>query len=589
MSSFAPIISIIIATHNAAQTLECCLDSFLPCDTTRIEIIIKDYNSTDNTLNIAKTYSQTLRIRYLCKSDSGIYDAWNQALDLDDGVLGSWVLFMGADDFICSSHRMAAAIAALQTLPDLIDYASAPVTLVNDQRFAVDTIFPSRNLEHDLPIGMPLPHQGLFHRRGLFSTKRFDTSLSITGDYDFLCRTVTPSNLAYLDIPAPVCMSLGGVSGNLADMAKRNCEALRVSKNFFPDHNRTNLWKRLALSYLFQGIARTCGATSAAACADYYRKFSGKTALWGTQSSLPVSLRLPQPPSPAINNVQPMFSLLVATINRIEPLAKLLDSLLKQSVAADTFEVLIADQNPPGFLQTLIDSYKDQLHIQVVQVPNKGVSQARNALLPLSKGQYIAFPDDDCFYDPDTLFEVQRIYESHLHVHAVQGSWSAPGSTRSKKSNAHNTLRTWLSIFWRGETYVQFFRKEAVECIGQFDPAIGPGTGLPYGCGEDTDYMLRAIKSGLTVMHAPSVHVRHNEVNAQFASHNKEKIQSYATGRMYLLHKHELPLWFQMATIAYPLMRLCMEGVSSWQYRFTMFTARLKGFFFVRSGAAPKL
>lgn len=587
MSSHYKIITVIIATHNAAQTLGRCLDSFLLCDTSKIEIIIKDYNSTDRTQSIAKSYTQNLRLRFISIPDSGIYDAWNQALEQDGGVLGSWVLFMGADDFICSPQRMNVTIAALQALPEEIDYASAPVTLVSEQGFAVDTLFPSRDLERDLPAGMPLPHQGLFHRSKLFTTNRFDASLRITGDYEFLCRTLTPNNLAYLDIPAPVCMSLGGVSGNLTGMAKRNCEALRVSKHFFPAHNRNILWKRLALSYLFRGIDTVCGTTFAAACADYYRKMLGKPLLWGTNKSLPASLRLPQPVNTADQHLQPTFSLLVATIARVEPLAKLLDSLLHQSVAADTFEVLIADQNPPGFLQAVIDTYSQQLRIQVVQVPNKGVSQARNALLPLAKGQYVAFPDDDCFYDPDTLSQAQRIFESHLHVHAVQGSWSAPDCAHSK-DNAPNTFRTWLSIFLRGETYVQFYRKEAVDCIGLFDPIIGPGTGLPYGCGEDTDYLLRAIKAGLTVLYAPKVHVRHKEVDPQCAAHNKDKVCSYATGRMYLLHKHGLPLWFQIVTVVYPLLLLCVEGSASWQYRLTMFKARLKGFFFVRSGAAPK-
>lgn len=588
MNPHYPVISVIIATHNAAQTLARCLDSFLLCDTSNIEIIIKDYNSTDRTQTIAKAYTQNLRLRFTSIPDSGIYEAWNQALDLNGGVLGSWVLFMGADDFICSPHRMATAITALQALPDIIDYASAPVTLVNDLGFAVDTLFPSRNLECDLPTGMPLPHQGLFHRNRLFLTNRFDASLRITGDYEFFCRTFSPSNLTYLDIPAPVCMSLGGVSGNLAGMAKRNCEALRVSRHFFPAHRRNNLWKRLAFSYLFHGIYTVCGTSFATACADCYKKLSGKPPLWGINKLPPASLRLPQKHATTVNNdLKPTFSLLVATINRTEQLTTLLDSLLNQSFAADSFEVLIADQNPPGFLQSVIDRYSHHLRIHAVQVPNKGVSQARNALLPLARGQYVAFPDDDCFYDPDTLYQAQHIFESHLHVHVVQGSWSAPNCA-SGKDNAPNSLRNWLSIFWRGETYVQFYRKEAVDYIGPFDPAIGPGTGLPYGCGEDTDYLLRAVTANLTVLYAPSVHVRHNEVDAQLARTNKEKICSYATGRMYLLHKHRLPLWFQMATIAYPLMRLCLEGPSSWSYRFTMFKARLKGFFFVRSEAAPK-
>jgi len=587
MSRRSTDISIIIATHNAAQTLGRCLDSFLLCDSAMLEIIIKDAGSTDSTQAIAQSYAGRLPIRFVSKPDSGIYDAWNQALESGGGIEGAWVLFMGADDFICSAQRLAEVVAALRSLPDVIDYASLPVTLVNEQGFAIDTLFPSRNLEHDLPAGMPLPHQGLFHRSGLFASGRFDPKLRITGDYDFLCRTLTPSNLAYLDLPAPVCMSSGGVSGNLRGMARRNREVLRISKRFFPHSRCFVLWKRLVLSYVFLGLDSVCGSRFAAACADCYRKLSGKPPLWGTQQPLPATLRLPLHPLAANAEKLPMFSLLVATINRIEPLKELLESLRRQSVGADVFEVLIADQNPEGFLQALLDDYARYLHIQVVQVPNKGVSQARNALLAHARGQFVAFPDDDCSYEPNTLDQVQRIFDSHLHVHVIQGSWSAPGKACSATASP-NALRTWISVFYRGETYVQFFRKEAVERIGEFDPVIGPGTGLPYGCGEDTDYLLRALKVGLTVLYAPAVHVRHKEVDVDAARRDTAKIRAYAIGRMYLLYKHKLPLWFQFSVIFYPLLRLFYEGVGAVPYRLVMFRARLKGFFLVRQHPVQK-
>lgn len=574
-------ISIIIATYNAATTLARCLESLTRCDLARMEIIIKDGGSTDGTMGIAGDYARRLPLRNIALRDSGIYDAWNQALERDGGPQGHWVLFLGADDFICSPKHFADTLEALCALPEHIDYASAPVTLVDGQGFAVDTLFPSRNLARDLPAGMPLPHQGLFHRRGLFAANRFDASLRITGDYDFLCRTLTKDNLAYLDTPAPVCMSLGGISGSLAGMARRNREALRVSKRFFPDNSRRVLKKRLLFSWVFNVINRVCGVAVAADCADRYRKLMGKTPVWRTRKSLPSTLRLPEQNITAEKSGT-IFSLLVATLNRKEPLKRLFDSLLRQTISPNNFEVLIADQNPPHFLQPIIEAYAPHLRIRVVRVPNKGVSQARNALLPLAEGKYIAFPDDDCYYEPDTLREAQKIFMSHLHAHVVHGRWSAPGCAPSADLPA-NSLDSWRSIFKRGETYVQFFRREAVEHIGPFDPAIGPGTGLPYGCGEDTDYLLRAIKSGLTVMYAPVVHVHHNEVDVQTVKNNRKKILSYATGRMYLLYKHNLPLWFQLLNIVYPLLRIPVEGFSAVRYRFTMFRARLHGFFAVRS------
>ncbi|WP_240824953.1 glycosyltransferase [Desulfovibrio sp. UIB00] len=587
MHSCSPIISFIIATFNAGETLRRCLNSLLECDTHQIEIIIKDACSVDDTQNIVDEYLDRLPIRFICQRDTGISDAWNQAVTADGGPQGQWILFLGADDFICSPHRLKATVAALGNLAEHAEYAAAPVTLVNGDGFAVDTLFPSRSLKRDLPMGMPLPHQGLFHRRCLFSANRFDTSLRITGDYSFLCSTLKPDNLVYLDLPALVCMSLGGVSGNLEGLARRNREVLRVSRKFFPDCARGALWKRLVLSYLFNGLSILFGAQFATRCADYYRRLLRKTPLWTTREPLSGAMRLPEDSATTCSSQQPVFSLLVATLNRGQPLQKFLDCLLEQTIGTSSFEVLIADQNPSGFLQPLIDGYADRLSIRVVQVPNIGVSHARNVLVPLAHGQYIAFPDDDCFYEADTLLEAQKIFESHLHVHAIQGSWSAPGRDR-KLICPSNRLCTSLSIFKRGETYVQFFRKESVNHIGLFDTMLGPGTGLPYGCGEDTDYLLRAIEKGLTVVYAPSVHVHHNEVDVMAIMTNKQKIISYATGRMYLLRKHKLPLWFQVFNIIYPLLRIPFEGIGSRKYRFMMFKARLHGFFYVRSSSALK-
>ena len=276
----------------------------------------------------------------------------------------------------------------------------------------------------------------------------------------------------------------------------------------------------------------------------------------------------------------PLFSLLVATVGRQDVLVRLLESLASQSISKDSFEVLIADQNPPGFLQPILTSFPTRLRLRVVSVPNRGVSQARNALLPLATGSYITFPDDDCVYEKSTLQEALNGFESLPHVHVILARWTPHGQC-GNDTRLKNAPRNWLSVFKRGETYVQFYRREAVLKVGAFDPRIGSGTGLPYGGSEDTDYLLRAAKAGFSIMFVPKVLVHHKGAEMTKGL-DVEKIRSYAIGRMYLLHKHRLPLWFQVANILYPLARLPLEGFKAVPYRWKMFMSRWRGFFYVR-------
>ncbi|MDR2669648.1 MAG: glycosyltransferase [Desulfovibrio sp.] len=164
----------------------------------------------------------------------------------------------------------------------------------------------------------------------------------------------------------------------------------------------------------------------------------------------------------------------------------------------------------------------------------------------------------------------------------------AQGRTLHSRESISNPVRggafravNRYSAFRHSGTIVQFYRKQCVKAVGPFDERLGPGTGLPYGCGEDTDYVLRALAAGFGVYRARSVVVRH----APFSIRDPgigAKIEAYARGRMYLLRKHDLPLWFVLANIAWPL--LCIPGeclrecLAVASFRRRMFSARLSSF-----------
>jgi GT2 family glycosyltransferase len=129
-------------------------------------------------------------------------------------------------------------------------------------------------------------------------------------------------------------------------------------------------------------------------------------------------------------------------------------------------------------------------------------------------------------------------------------------------------------LFRYGTSYVQFHKKEVVKAVGDFDESLGVGSDTPYRSGEDTDYVLRAFARGFKTAHAPDVTVRHPAVNLRDPA-LPEKVRAYAKGRMRLLRKHNMPLWFTLANVVYPLARIPADCLPVIRYRWNMFTARL--------------
>ena len=270
----------------------------------------------------------------------------------------------------------------------------------------------------------------------------------------------------------------------------------------------------------------------------------------------------------------PRLALLIATVGRITELDRLLTSLGQQTCT--DFHIYLADQNAPGILDAMLQKHAS-LPMTRIQLPSRGVSIARNALLPLVTGEdIIVFPDDDCWYAPDTLAQVVAAFQRHPEAGAVLGYWThsaqvpPPGDAEQPLSAA--------ALFSQGGTCVQFFRAEVVKDL-RFNPQLGPGTGLPYGCGEDTDYLLEAHKRA-PVWRCPSIRVFHPSPDTHVPS--DAKIASYAAGRMFLLKKHAFPLWFRCANVLYPLCMLPLDalrkGRKAARYRWRMFVERLRYF-----------
>lgn len=561
MSNAVPLLSIIIATRNCADDLHKTLDSLsqASCDMA-YEILVQDGNSSDTTLSVTLSYPN-LPLNTESSPDTGIYDAWNKALRR---ASGEWILFMGAGDMLFTKTSLQEAMQELLRLPEDCQYYSVPVVSILPSGEVIENLCPAPSPLTALLHGMCLPHQGLFHRRNLFCRQSFNTAYRIAGDYDFICRTLTATNLCTGSRPY-VCMAFGGLSSDMRQMIRREREFLHIARCHFPTRLPWKILLRLLRWYLVNLAACTAGENSARYLADAWRFLLHKPPLW-TRRLQQVSL------SPITE--RPHLALCIATIGRVEELDRLAASL-KQQTYTD-FHVYLADQNPVEILDDVLRRHAD-LPITRIMLPPRGVSEARNALLPLiGKADIVVFPDDDCWYAPDTLEQIAAAFQRHPEAGSILGiRIDAPSDTLPPSKDVNIGK---IGLFKNGETYLQFFRAEAVKGL-RFDPQLGPGTGLPYGCGEDTDYLLEAYKRA-PVWRCPSIRVFHPSPATHLPS--RQKIAAYAAGRMFLLRKHAFPYWFRCANAVYPLLMLPgavlrRDRKAIW-YRWRMFVERMRHF-----------
>ncbi len=103
-------VSIIIPVYNTADKLNRCLDSVLKQSHKDIEVIIINDGSTDESLNICKSYkSGDNRVIIINKKNAGVSAARNSGLEI---ATGEYIQFLDSDDFINEdmSERLVAEI-----------------------------------------------------------------------------------------------------------------------------------------------------------------------------------------------------------------------------------------------------------------------------------------------------------------------------------------------------------------------------------------------------------------------------------------------------------------------------------------------
>lgn len=203
----------------------------------------------------------------------------------------------------------------------------------------------------------------------------------------------------------------------------------------------------------------------------------------------------------------PLFSLVLATYGRSDVLGPMLDSLLAQSCR--DFELIVVDQNPDDRVVPLLAPVsRAGIAVRHLRLGEPNLSAARNLGIEAARGTFVAFPDDDCWYEGDCLAAVAAASRAQPAVSGWIVRWVEALPDEGVARSADVT-RAAFRAFRGGDasSISLFLATDAVRKLSGFDPRIG--VGRYYGAGEETDLMIRVLDAGLAVRYLPGARVHH--------------------------------------------------------------------------------
>jgi GT2 family glycosyltransferase len=188
-------------------------------------------------------------------------------------------------------------------------------------------------------------------------------------------------------------------------------------------------------------------------------------------------------------------SVVIPTRHRLESLAACLERLAPgaQTLDAAQYEVVVADDGDSGDTRALLE--RSFPWANWAAGPRRGPASNRNAGVRASRGEWIAFTDDDTLPDRDWL---ERLLAASDGVQAVEGRTVCRIGVRSPRE--HAPVNESGGCWWTSNLAI---RRDAFDSIGGFDERFI----VPHM--EDADLRERAFAANVPWRFAPQAIVDH--------------------------------------------------------------------------------
>lgn len=208
-------ISIITATFNSAKTLKDTIQSVLRQTNKDFEYLIIDGGSTDETIDIVKSYESEFsgRLKWVSEKDQGIYDAMNKGIKMASGdVVG----ILNSDDYFTSDDILQTVDNAFKSHE--IDAIYGDIHFIRDGNPQKCVRYYSSRMFRPfwLRFGFMPAHPSFYCKREVFEkTGLYSLDYKIGADYEMMVRLFKKYRIMSQYINKDfVTMRTGGASNN---------------------------------------------------------------------------------------------------------------------------------------------------------------------------------------------------------------------------------------------------------------------------------------------------------------------------------------------------------------------------------------
>lgn len=223
-------VSIITVAYNSDLYIDDCIQSIINQTYKDIEYIVIDGGSTDNTLNIAKKYSEIEIL--ISEKDEGMYHALNKGIELASGAI---IGFLHSDDILYKKDAIEKIVLEFKTKNCDAIYSDLAYVKQNNLEKIIRYWKSGKYSITKLKNGWMPPHPTLYVKKKCYDNYgKFDLSYKIAADYDLMLRFLNLYNINISYIPELfVKMRLGGKSNkNIKNIMYKTCDDYRaVRKN----------------------------------------------------------------------------------------------------------------------------------------------------------------------------------------------------------------------------------------------------------------------------------------------------------------------------------------------------------------------
>lgn len=210
------------------------------------------------------------------------------------------------------------------------------------------------------------------------------------------------------------------------------------------------------------------------------------------------------------------ISVVICTCGRPDSIERAITSVAEQRYPR--FDLLVVDQSRTDDTRQIVQRLMRQ-HPEVgyIHLDEMGLSRAYNAGIRHTRGELLAFTDDDCVVPMGWLATIARSFAAEPDVQLVYGQVLLPDELSARENRDAITpmlpiprrrrlnRREGFDVFGMGANFAA--RRSVFERVGGFDEVLGGGGLLKSS--QDFDFAFRVFRGGGTILLEPDVVVYH--------------------------------------------------------------------------------